>query len=314
MKSKEEKRAVGCLLGQLAGDALGSLVEFESPQAIEQMYPDGVRDLADGGTWNTVAGQPTDDSELALMLARTLVKCGTYDSAKTQKAYLFWLNSDPFDCGTTTFQGLQGHPNSKSQSNGALMRISPLGIFGAHRPSHQIAEWARQDALLTHPHPICQQSNALFAVALAHAIRTGCKAPALYRQIKKWAKQMKIKRSLLRVIDAAVSSPPSDYVYHEGYVLIAFQNALWQLLHASGPEDGITNTVKRGGDTDTNAAICGALLGAVYGQDAIPTRWVDKLLNCRPAKGELNVQQPRPKCFWPVDAVELATQLLVASS
>ena len=42
-------RAQGCLLGQLAGDALGSLVEFQSPDEIRRGYPDGVRELADGG-------------------------------------------------------------------------------------------------------------------------------------------------------------------------------------------------------------------------------------------------------------------------
>lgn len=42
------ERAQGCLLGQLAGDALGSLVEFRDPETIRSMYPDGVRELADG--------------------------------------------------------------------------------------------------------------------------------------------------------------------------------------------------------------------------------------------------------------------------
>ena len=67
-------RAQGCLLGQLAGDALGSLVEFQSPEEIRRNYPKGVQELADGGTWNTIAGQPTDDSEMALLLARMLTK------------------------------------------------------------------------------------------------------------------------------------------------------------------------------------------------------------------------------------------------
>ena len=66
-------RAQGCFLGQLAGDALGSLVEFQTPEQIRQKYPDGVRELVDGGTWNTIAVQPTDDSEMALILARLLV-------------------------------------------------------------------------------------------------------------------------------------------------------------------------------------------------------------------------------------------------
>jgi ADP-ribosyl-[dinitrogen reductase] hydrolase len=67
-------RAQGCLLGQLAGDSLGSLVESMSPGVIRRKYPNGIRELADGGTWGTIAGQPTDDSEMALMLARMLVK------------------------------------------------------------------------------------------------------------------------------------------------------------------------------------------------------------------------------------------------
>jgi ADP-ribosylglycohydrolase len=50
-------------------------------------------------------------------------------------------------------------------------------------------------------------------------------------------------------------------------VLIAFQDALWQLLHAASREEGVVDTLSRGGDTDTNATICGALLGSVYGRD-----------------------------------------------
>ena len=63
-------RAQGFLLDKLAGDALGSLVEFQPPEKIRHDYTGGVRDLGDGGTWNTIVGQPMDDSELALLLAR----------------------------------------------------------------------------------------------------------------------------------------------------------------------------------------------------------------------------------------------------
>ncbi len=56
------------------------------------------------------------------------------------------------------------------------------------------------------------------------------------------------------------------------WVLIVLQSALWQLGHAAGPQEGVVDSVLRGGDTDTNGAICGALLGAVRGQDAIPAQ------------------------------------------
>src|SRR5437879_11248098 len=104
--AKTLSRAQGCLLGQLAGDSLGSLVEFQSPQEIRRRYPNGIRQLEDGGTWGTLAGQATDDSEMALVLARMLIKQRRYDVAEARKAYVFWLNSGPFDCGSTVSSGL----------------------------------------------------------------------------------------------------------------------------------------------------------------------------------------------------------------
>jgi ADP-ribosylglycohydrolase len=306
-------RAQGCLLGQLAGDSLGSLVEFQTPQDILERYPHGVRELADGGHWNTIAGQPTDDSEMALLLARMLAETGRYDSDDARKAYVFWLNSGPFDCGLTVSSGLRGRHNSSSQANGALMRISPLGIFGASHALGDVAEWARQDAALTHPHPVCQEANALFTMAIALAVRTGCDAKYLYQKVVDWAQEMNADESLLRVVREAVNAPPADYVPQQGWVLIAFHNSLWQLLHASSLEAGISNTVMRGGDTDTNAAICGALLGAIHGREAIPRQWVEAILSCRPAAHEPRVRRPRPECFWPADALELAERLLSRS-
>lgn len=307
-------RAQGCLLGQLAGDALGSLVEFQGPATILHRYPGGVRELADGGSWNTIAGQPTDDSEMALMLARMLVDQGRYDVNQARNAYLFWLNSGPFDMGMTVSSGLRGRPNLDSQANGALMRISPLGIFGANQTPDDVAEWARQDAGITHPNPVCLQANALFAKGIAHAIRTGCPAEALYGNIAAWAQEMSVAQTLGEAIQGAALTPPADYVHQQGWVLIALRNALWQLLHAPSLEAGVVDTVMRGGDTDTNAAICGALLGAVYGCEAIPDQWLQTLLNCRPAAGLPHVHHPRPQVFWPVDALELAGRLLHAGS
>ena len=202
------ERAQGCLLGQLAGDALGSLVEFETPEQIRRKFPNGVRELADGGTWSTIAGQPTDDSEMALLLARMLADQGRYDPEEARKAYLFWLDSNPFDCGMTISRGLRGRPNSDSQANGAMMRISPLGIFGANHDSQHVAEWARQDAAITHPHPVCQQANALFTMAIAHAVRQGCDARGLYEEVVTWAEGMEVDGSSLEAVRGAAEAPP----------------------------------------------------------------------------------------------------------
>lgn len=308
------ERAQGCLLGQLAGDALGSLVEFETPQAIRSTYPDGVRELADGGTWNTLAGQPTDDSEMALSLARTLVEHGRYDREEVRRAYVAWLESDPFDCGATIAAGLTGRSNPDSQANGALMRISPLGIFGTYRAPDKVIEWARKDAAITHPHGVCRQANALFVAAISFAIRSGGSPDDVYRHVRALADETAVQSELHDAVTGAAHSPPADYVRQQGWVLIAFRNALWQLLHASSMAAGVVDTVMRGGDTDTNGAICGALLGAVHGREAIPAQWVEKLLNCRPHVGRPGVRRPRPAVYWPVDALQLAERLLTLSA
>ena len=303
-------RAQGCLLGQMAGDALGSLVEFQTPERIRQEYPNGVRRLIDGGTWKTIAGQPTDDTEMALMLARSLIQEGGYKPESVLATYKYWLDSGPFDLGGTISGALTGRLDYESQANGALMRISPLGIFGTKHSLDQTADWAQQDAALTHPHPVCRQINALFAMAIARHIQTGESPQEIYRYILKRAKDMQVEASIMNVINIATDAPPEDYTHHQGWVLIAFHNALYQLLHAEDLESGVVDTVMRGGDTDTNAAICGALLGAVYGRNAIPRQWFQSILTCRPMAGQPDVHHPRPECFWPADAMILAERLL----
>ena len=171
------------------------------------------------------------------------------------------------------------------------MMISPLGIFGANHDLARVAEWARQDAAITHPHPVCRQANALFTMAIAQAVRTECDARELYRRIAGWAEDMKVDGSLLGAIQGAAIAAPADYVHQQGWVLTAFRNVLWQLSHAQNLEEAVVNTVMRGGDTDTNAAICGALLGAVYGRGR-DSRPMDRMLAQLPPCGRTTACQP----------------------
>lgn len=306
------ERAQGCMAGQLSGDSLGSLVEFQTPEQIRARYPDGVRKLTDGGTWDTIAGQPTDDSEMALLLARMLILDGVYDPVAALKQYRYWLESGPFDCGITIASALRGKPNLESQANGAMMRISPLGIFGASFSSDLTKRRARQDCELTHPNAVCVDANALFAMAISYAVKEGPTPEELYTQIRAWAVETEAHPLLMEIIDKASEQLPQDFILKQGWVIIAFQNALYQLLHAHSFEEGVVDTVMRGGDTDTNAAICGALLGAVYGISAVPPQWINALADCRPEEGNRRVKRPRPECFWPVDALNLAEQLVLA--
>jgi ADP-ribosylglycohydrolase len=265
---------------------------------------------------------------MALMLARTLVHTGIYDPARALDAYLHWYDSGPFDIGGTTSAALRGaqrgetpqerlsgakqNANTASQANGSLMRASPLGIFGAGNPA-VAARWARADSRVTHPHQVCQDACAVFVAAIATAIAEGSSPQECYCAALNEAQRSNVAAAIVETLAAAAERPPADYQRNQGWVLIALQNAFYRLLHAASLEEGVTQTVMCGGDTDTNAAIAGALLGAVHGRDAIPPQWLRSILSCRPLP-ESGVSEVRPVEFWPVDALRLAEALLVIGS
>jgi hypothetical protein len=104
---------------------------------------------------------------------------------------------------------------------------------------------------------------------------------------------------------------PTDFENQQGWVLTALQNAFFRLRNAESLEEGLVATVGCGGDTDTNAAIAGALLGALHGRNAFPSRWILPVLACRPL-AEAGAPRPRPMEYWPDDILELAEALLAA--
>jgi ADP-ribosyl-[dinitrogen reductase] hydrolase len=300
-------RAQGCLLGQVAGDSLGSLVEFSPASEITARYGDGPRRLEDGGRWGTIAGQPTDDSEMALALARAIVAGEGFEPEAVMEAYRAWYRSSPFDIGQTTAAAFLGSPKTESQANGSMMRASPLGILAHARPAWQAADWARTDAGLTHPHPVCGDATAAYVVALAHAIGRGTGATHCYEAALRWAHEGAAEPAVIEAIERAAVEPPICEGATQGWVLVALQNAFYELLHASSLETGVVTTVQRGGDTDTNAAITGALLGAVYGRAAVPCQWRAMVLSCHTHPHSR--WRPRPATYWPADALELAERL-----
>ncbi len=310
-------RAQGCLAGQLAGDALGQMVEFLDPQTIQRRFTKGLSLMQDGGAWGTMAGQATDDSELALMLARCIARDGLYIREHVAQSYYYWLNeSGPFDVGSTIAKAIRSvseedltekrvaevmtqKASRESQANGSLMRISPLGILGYRMNADKLWQLACEDSLLTHPHHVCQQSCALYVSTIADAIQSGRAPKELYERALKLAEQKEVDPSLMEALkNASVKLP--EFGHNAGWVLVAFQNAFYQLLHAKTFEEGLVQTVLRGFDSDTNAAIAGALLGAVHGRDAIPFQWRQMVFSCRPHPAP-GIQNPRPYCFWPVD-------------
>ena len=91
---------------------------------------------------------------------------------KVLDAYREWLTSRPVDIGATTERGLLGMHTTESESNGSLMRVSPIGVWAAGDPA-RAARTAREDSALTHPNPVCIEACAAYAAAIAVGVAGG---------------------------------------------------------------------------------------------------------------------------------------------
>ena len=175
-----------------------------------------MRELADGGVWDTIAGQPTDDSEMALALARSMVRHEAFSVDDARASCVRWRESGPFDIGHATRCGLAGRPLLDSQGSGALMRLSPLGIFGWTMRPRALAECAADDAALTHPNAICRQVNGLYATAVAEAIREGRRAGEIYERIAARAAEWDVDGAIGERIEWAPTRRPPEYSRPDG--------------------------------------------------------------------------------------------------
>lgn len=300
------ERLHGALLGQLCGDSLGALVEGKTPSQIAEAFPDGVKHMANGGTWMLLPGQCTDDSEMAIAAAQSVLhNGGVYNVDAARALYQRWLKSHPFDVGLTVKAALSGSTQKDSLGNGALMRASVFGCLFFDSGIDNLRKVASVDCAITHPHPVCIDANVLYVALLAHAIKYPCSPLVIMDKAKSWVCEWGLHDNLRHAVHRAEHEPVSDFITHSGHVLIALQNALFQLTHADCAAQAITDTIRCGGDTDTNAAIAGALFGAMSGEEAFPLPWVRAVMECRPSNSNPDAWRPRPEWLWPRNLIAI---------
>lgn len=300
-------RARGVLYGQVIGDNLGSQVEFDSPDKIAAAYPDGVREMEGGGPHAIIAGQPTDDTEMAVELIESLTVCGGFDAGDVLRRYQSWAMSEPYDIGFTCMSALRaGVKDDASQANGALMRVSPVAVAYAGQAA-QAAKHARADAALTHPNPMTRAANAVYAGALAEVLAGADPLEALRRwlaaeDLAQYLDDRAVERGYS--LENWESEPPADGA---GWVLNALHAVVYHVAAGNDFEEALVQTIALGGDTDTNAAIVGAFLGGVVGDEGIPARWREVVDNVEAplAHGRSDRYVPRVD-EWAEDLTALA--------
>lgn len=304
-------RAKGGLFGLAVGDAMGAPLEFSRPNAVN-MFPklaEGPHvDMTGGGIWGVAPGQVTDDTHMATCLALSLAE--GYDVDKCAARYVEW-RKHTFDCGGLTSCALStvsrtgkgkwaGYEcwRGRSAGNGSLMRTAPVGV--AIQKPEERRRITMLDSGITHFDPRCQIACSAYNAAIGAAVYGTEVSPekmynaalsevmlagsAFIRSFPELRRQgLYAVQELLGDLDYAVEGNPECYGEDDdsvnitgggsGFVRTAFRLAFWELLHADSFKAGVIDAVNRGGDTDTNGAIVGGLLGARFGYDGIPTGW-----------------------------------------
>lgn len=303
------QRSQGAFVAALAADALGSQFEF-CPQADLLRKPlHELTTLVDCGPWHTLAGQPTEDGELMLLVARMLVFQGSYAVQGALEAYQYWLGTDPFAINANTQQAFSSGPLPQDFSANALVRQIPLALQAGRVSNSQLVSWAMADTALSQTAVLLQQLAALYVSLLAVAITRGVTGIELYEEVGQLARQLRVDPLIFQTIEQALFVPATAEQLQTCPVLAAFQNLLFQLQYAKSLRHAVADTIRLGGDTGTNAVLVAAVFGAMEGLDAVPEDWCQALENCRAQEGVTGVEQPRPETFWPVDAAQLAQQL-----
>jgi ADP-ribosyl-[dinitrogen reductase] hydrolase len=271
-------RARGALLGFAAGNALGVPTEFlGTAAAIQRAFPGGVADVEPRHS----ADSPYDDDlALTLLLAEELLE-GDVDLRRLAHRWVDWMRRDGRGIGTWTSTALQHiatHDSPPASTggqagNGTISRCLPVALATLGSPANLVSG-TYHTAVLTHPDERCAWGAVAVNVAAARflqgkrdfipdvieVLRANDAPEELIAAVK--------RVPLERRDELPVTGP------HSGYAVHCVEIALWFAYHEPKLERGLLWLVNAGGDTDTNAAVAGGLMGARDGEVAVPARWI----------------------------------------
>ncbi len=282
-------RARGALLGLVAGNQLGVPTEhMGTPEAIRKAFPNGVVDLAPPPKNSPY----DDDAAMALLLGESLLASKGFDANDVARRWVKWMKVDGRGIGFTTKRALtlidrgkepfeagrlanQENPG-RSAGNGSVMRCIPVALR-YHDDPDRLIRVSSQQAAITHADERCTWGAAAVNLAARELLhgniyfvdevmhRIGDRAPRVLRE------------AIHRVPRERESDLPIARAGEAGYVVHCVEIAFWFVTHDRSLEEALIALAQAGGDTDTNAAVAGALLGARYGDIALPPRWINQV-------------------------------------
>lgn len=255
----QHNNAIGMFMGLAIGDALGGPLEFTEPNTGSP-----VREMIGGGVHNLDIAETTDDTAMAMAIADAYISYKRFAPGAIAQNFKQWRNSGRFgtrnycfDIGTTTAEALSASSNKRpfggccsfmTDGNGGIMRLAPHILFNHNNKTMAIAD-SVAGGLITHGTGNC----VAYSAALAAELFDGA---------------VKFDQTLY---DKGIKE-------ESGTVMGCYASAWNSICSTTSFEDAVVHAVNKGGDADTVGAVTGMIAGRIYGYDAIPQRWLDKLV------------------------------------
>jgi ADP-ribosylglycohydrolase len=296
----------GMIMGAAIGDALGLPYEFNNSKEycpVIQEYSKLNRFTKEITTFPL--GILSDDTELALTLLRNLINNNfVYSEESIIKDYMEWANSGVKFMGKnirSLFYGIKtikGYYNRtqkifgngqglNKQSNGSLMRIYPLALL---KDSQSIYN----DTYLTNPNKLSMFVNLIYIGLLKSLLYRNNESRIIFEHDQEYIEAERNIKEVFKIINDdkfLLTINKKD----RGWCIYGLYCALYCYRNFDTFEDAMEWVIKQGGDTDTNASIVGALMGAKLGYSLMSEEHntsinIDIVKNCeyRPGKYTLN--------------------------
>jgi poly(ADP-ribose) glycohydrolase ARH3 len=294
----------GCLLGAAVGDMIGAVVEAESPGYIAATYPsvDAILAVASvpeltGDAWRV--GRVTDDTQMTASVAEWLIAGEAPSPERLLTRFANAYDADRrYGPGTeAVLRMYRQHPDQwrtlstamfpeGSYGNGSAMRVAPVGLVYHDHPAELIAV-AIESSRPTHSHSLAYQGVVLQARAVAAAVAGEAEPVRFLRHLHEGLKHFRdlmqdtsrFSRALEEIEHGLARGATCDEMAGQlgtGIDAVeAVPMAIYCFLrHAQNYAEVIHAAVFVGGDTDTIAAMAGAMSGAFLGCSAIPPAWL----------------------------------------
>ncbi|MGH8065589.1 MAG: ADP-ribosylglycohydrolase family protein [Candidatus Entotheonellia bacterium] len=289
--SAQMQRYRGSLLGLAVGDALGTTLEFKPPGSFQHLT-----DMVGGGPFHLEPGQWTDDTSMALCLAKSLIERQGFDPVDQLQRFLQWYrhghlssNGRCFDIGNTVRAALQrfeqthepycGSTDPMSAGNGSLMRLAPVPLAYIRSPAEAI-ERSGESSRTTHGAVAAVDACRYLGALIVGALQGASKAELLADHYSPIADYWEAHPFVPEIAEVAAGlfrrrRPPA--IRGTGYVVHCLEAALWAFDQSQSFGEGCLLAVNLGDDADTTGAVYGQLAGAFYGALGIPETWRAKL-------------------------------------